>query len=39
MGDEQGLAMQRLLERAGYSDVLIGKDYAGHDRYAEGTLL
>lgn len=39
MGDEQGLAMQRLLERAGYSEVLIGKDYAGHDRYAEGMLL
>jgi hypothetical protein len=31
--------MQRIWERAGYSDVLIGKDYAGHDRYAEGTLL
>jgi release factor glutamine methyltransferase len=39
MGDEQGLAMQRILERAGYSDVVIAKDYAGHDRYAEGSLL
>lgn len=39
IGDEQGLAMQRLLERAGFSDVVIAKDYAGHDRYAEGSLL
>lgn len=39
MGDDQGLAMQRLLERAGYSEVVIAKDFAGHDRYAEGTLL
>lgn len=39
IGDEQGLAMQRLLERAGYSDVVVARDFAGHHRYAEGTLL
>lgn len=39
IGDEQGLAMHRLLERAGYSDVRISRDFAGHDRYAEGSLL
>lgn len=39
MGDDQGLAMLRLLERAGYSEVVITKDFAGHDRYAEGVLL
>lgn len=39
MGDDQGLAMRRLLERAGYTDVVIAKDFAGHDRYAEGSVL
>ena len=38
IGDEQGLSMQRLLDRAGYTQVTIAKDFAGHDRYAEGTL-
>ncbi len=38
IGDEQGLSMRRLLECAGYTEVVIGKDYAGHDRYAEGSL-
>ena len=38
IGDEQGLAMRRLLDRAGYTQVLIAKDFAGHDRYAEGSL-
>ena len=39
IGEDQGLAMQRLLERAGYSEVRIRKDFAGNDRYAEGILL
>ena len=39
IGDEQGLAMQRLLERAGYADVVVARDFAGHHRYAEGSLL
>ncbi len=38
MGDEQGLAMRRILECAGYTEVVIAKDFAGHDRYAEGSL-
>lgn len=38
MGDEQGLAMRKILDCAGYTDVVIAKDYAGHDRFAEGTL-
>ncbi len=38
IGDEQGLSMRRLLDRAGYTEVVIAKDFAGHDRYAEGSL-
>ncbi len=38
IGDEQGLSMRRILDRAGYTDVVIAKDFAGHDRYAEGSL-
>ncbi len=38
IGDEQGLSMRRLLDRAGYTEVTIAKDFAGHDRYAEGSL-
>ncbi len=38
IGDEQGLAMHCLLERAGYTDVRILKDLSGHDRFALATL-
>ncbi len=38
IGEDQGLALQRLLECAGYTEVVIAKDFAGHDRYAEGSL-
>lgn len=38
IGDDQGLTLRRLLDCAGYTDVVIAKDFAGHDRYAEGTL-
>ena len=38
IGEDQGLSVRRLLERAGYSDVVIARDLAGHDRYAEGAL-
>lgn len=38
IGEDQGLSVRRLLERAGYGAVAVGKDLAGHDRYAEGTL-
>ena len=38
IGDEQGFALRRLLECAGYTQITISKDYAGRDRYAEGAL-
>ena len=38
IGEDQGLSVRRLLERAGYGDVVIARDLAGHDRYAEGSL-
>ncbi len=38
MGDDQALAMQRLLERAGYSEVEVWQDLAGHDRMISATL-
>ena len=39
VGDEQGLSMRRLLDYAGYAQVVIARDFAGHDRFAEGSLL
>lgn len=38
IGEDQGLALRRLLDNAGYTQVVIAKDFAGHDRYAEGSL-
>ncbi len=38
IGDEQGLDLRRLLDRAGYTEVTLARDFAGHDRYAEGSL-
>lgn len=38
IGDDQGLALRRLLECAGYTQVVVARDFAGHDRYAEGEL-
>ena len=38
IGDDQGLALRRLLECAGYTQVIVARDFAGHDRYAEGEL-
>lgn len=38
IGDEQGFAIRRLLECAGYTQIAITKDYAGRDRFAEGAL-
>lgn len=37
IGDEQGPALQSMLEDSGFTDVKILKDYAGKDRYALGT--
>ena len=36
MGECQGTALRGLLERAGYEDIKITKDLAGHDRIASG---
>ena len=38
IGDDQGLSLRRLLECAGYTQVVVARDFAGHDRYAEGEL-
>lgn len=38
IGEDQGLSARRLLERAGFGDVRVGRDLAGLDRYAEGRL-
>lgn len=38
IGDDQGLSLRRLLECAGYTRVVVARDLAGHDRYAEGEL-
>lgn len=38
IGDDQGLSMRRILECAGYTQVTIAQDFAGLDRYAEGSL-
>lgn len=36
MGERQGPALRGLLEHAGYEDIKITKDLAGHDRIASG---
>ena len=38
IGEDQGLALRRLLDCAGYTQVVVARDFAGHDRYAEGSL-
>lgn len=38
IGDEQGPALQKMLFGAGFDDIRIEKDYAGHDRYASAVL-
>ena len=39
IGYDQGEAVSRLLEDAGYVDIEIKKDYAGLDRVVFGTFL
>lgn len=39
IGDGQGAALQKLLFEAGFENIRIEKDYAGHDRYASGILV
>lgn len=38
IGDRQGEAVRQLLFDGGFDSIAIGKDYAGHDRYASGIL-
>lgn len=38
IGDEQGPALQKLFFEAGFNDIRIEKDYAGHDRYAYAVM-
>ena len=36
MGDTQGDALRRMLAEAGYTDVAVRRDLAGHERMALG---
>ena len=38
IGDDQGEAVARLMSCYGFSDIMIEKDYASHDRYASAIL-
>lgn len=38
IGEGQGKALREIFESYGFTDVLIEKDFAGHDRYASGRL-
>ncbi len=38
IGDGQGAALQKLFFDAGFDDIRVEKDYAGHDRYASASL-
>ena len=38
IGEGQGEALRKLMFDYGFDDILIEKDYAGHDRYASATL-
>lgn len=38
IGERQGDALRELMSAYGFADVRIDRDFAGHDRYAYGTL-
>ena len=38
IGESQGEAVRKLMSDYGFEDILIEKDFAGHDRYASATL-
>lgn len=38
IGDDQGPALEEMMESYGLTEVTIKKDYAGHDRYAFGVM-
>ena len=37
IGDGQGPALEKMLFDSGFNDILVEKDYAGHDRYVSAT--
>ena len=38
IGESQGAALRRLMADYGFENVVLEKDFAGHDRYASATL-
>jgi release factor glutamine methyltransferase len=38
IGDGQGPALEKMLFDSGFNDILVEKDYAGHDRYVSATM-
>ncbi len=38
IGEGQGEALERMMKGYGFSEVLVEKDWSGHDRYASGRL-
>lgn len=38
IGEDQGLALKRMMTAYGFMDISIEKDFAGHDRYASAIL-
>ena len=38
IGEGQGPALERLMRDYGFEDILVEKDYSGHDRYASARL-
>ena len=38
IGDGQGESLRKLFFDAGFNDIRVEKDYAGHDRYASAVL-
>ena len=38
IGENQGAAVEKMMRNCGFSDIRIGKDFSGRDRYASATL-
>ncbi|MBP5284803.1 MAG: peptide chain release factor N(5)-glutamine methyltransferase [Kiritimatiellae bacterium] len=38
IGENQGAALEKMMRNCGFSDIRIGKDFSGRDRYASATL-
>jgi release factor glutamine methyltransferase len=39
IGENQGDALRKLMAGYGFTDIVIGKDLSGRDRYASATLV